>query len=915
MSERDRRRDSGRGSADSTAAAARAPGKRTLSERRYGHRAAAPGTDGVIQRQEVAGGACLDPDAVLADLRRIEAEAAAIAPLIDPDGAGAPGVAMAADLPNQLRALTHQLEVLAPAIDGCSAPLLHGQLARARDQAEDAVLAAFQTLAAYHADQTLRSWSNASDDDQANQRHAYHQESGHLPDDTDWCGMFANAQYRAAGMSGALNMTFNSTFHVREFFRYGTGSNNSPSEIQVRGAGDPMALRAYHEQRGSLRSWLEGPAIGDDVRPGDIVTIDWLDRGDSEDHITVVRSYTPDTGLLITIDGNSFGARKPGLANPDFGSLSPGDDMNALSPEATGTDVGTSQYQAGAGGEREVADGAGPAFNRDAMLDGHDANVAHAMTMVGRGRPSLVDFETEHVYPGYSGPNAAGPPQPGGPIQRSERAAVTAVDPGAAFAAATTGSPGEVPYRDEMQARFGADFSSVRAFVGRDLEALGAHAATRESTVAFASTAPDEETVAHELTHVLQARGGGTRGGGVSDPADGSEHEARAVAAQFSAGGPLTVAGAPSARIHRQERTPVPPAIQPPAADGHQSGRLDWDGFHGINMTPDDGPSADSIREIYAYYLLVELRRQFPAECAADGGIPDDSERGPDAVAARARAVVRLGGLMRNAMVALQRAGDLPGAEAMRVRLFVTNQHALVRALQVEASTRYRKPNATKTWCNIYAYDVVTALGGYLPRRWWRDIAIAAIQAGAQVVTDATYRKMRQNQPDGDLRVVANNDVFTEQVNANAMTRWMTDWGATQFGWQQVPDARGAQTTANGGHLVIILARNVDEAKSGHVSVVLAENDQHVHPPDTADGEYLPLQSQAGFSNFQTNDGEAAVGTNGRRAWWAEPEHVDAGFWAYLGAPQAQLAIQPPDRLGTVLPNAQVDPHPGGAGR
>ena len=100
-------------------------------------------------------------------------------------------------------------------------------------------------------------------------------------------------------------------------------------------------------------------------------------------------------------------------------------------------------------------------------------------------------------------------------------------DPTGAFDAAASGAPGELPYRDEMQAHLGADFSSVQAYTGRDLTALGASAATRGEQVVFASSSPDRQTVAHELTHVVAQRGGGRSADGrVISPAPRGAAEA-----------------------------------------------------------------------------------------------------------------------------------------------------------------------------------------------------------------------------------------------------------------------------------------------------------------------------------------------------------------------------------------------------
>lgn len=78
-----------------------------------------------------------------------------------------------------------------------------------------------------------------------------------------------------------------------------------------------------------------------------------------------------------------------------------------------------------------------------------------------------------------------------------------------------SGRGGEIPYRAEMESKFGTSFAGVRAHTGPEAaaasKALGAEAYTFGAEVGFRDRAPSRETVAHELTHVVQQ---GTRGAG-----------------------------------------------------------------------------------------------------------------------------------------------------------------------------------------------------------------------------------------------------------------------------------------------------------------------------------------------------------------------------------------------------------------
>lgn len=113
-------------------------------------------------------------------------------------------------------------------------------------------------------------------------------------------------------------------------------------------------------------------------------------------------------------------------------------------------------------------------------------------------------------------------------------------DPLETFRAATTGSTSPLPYRAEMERAFQHDFSGVRVFADRpvELEALGARAATMGETVVFADANPPRETVAHELTHVVQTSlaHATPTASIVSSPGDFDEVNARQAQAQVILG-------------------------------------------------------------------------------------------------------------------------------------------------------------------------------------------------------------------------------------------------------------------------------------------------------------------------------------------------------------------------------------------
>ncbi|MEU3963220.1 DUF4157 domain-containing protein [Streptomyces buecherae] len=102
------------------------------------------------------------------------------------------------------------------------------------------------------------------------------------------------------------------------------------------------------------------------------------------------------------------------------------------------------------------------------------------------------------------------------------------------------GQPLDQATRTDMESRLGADFSDVRIHTGSAANAsaaeVGARAYTSGNHVVLAAGGGDADTLAHELTHVIQQRQGpvsGTDNGNglrVSDPSDRFEREAESNA-------------------------------------------------------------------------------------------------------------------------------------------------------------------------------------------------------------------------------------------------------------------------------------------------------------------------------------------------------------------------------------------------
>ncbi len=114
------------------------------------------------------------------------------------------------------------------------------------------------------------------------------------------------------------------------------------------------------------------------------------------------------------------------------------------------------------------------------------------------------------------------------------------------------GQPLSAPVKEEMEARFGADFSQVRVHTNdaarASAAAVGARAYTSGNHVVIGPGAADRRTLTHELAHVIQQRQGpvsGTDDGSglnLSDPSDRFERAAEATRLEPEVGVDLSTA-------------------------------------------------------------------------------------------------------------------------------------------------------------------------------------------------------------------------------------------------------------------------------------------------------------------------------------------------------------------------------------
>ena len=173
--------------------------------------------------------------------------------------------------------------------------------------------------------------------------------------------------------------------------------------------------------------------------------------------------------------------------------------------------------------------------------------------------------------------------------------------------------------------------------------------------------------------------------------------------------------------------------------------------------------------------------------------------------------------------------------------------------LNVERLTHRRyQPVAGKTFCNIYAHDFCHLAGVYLPRAWWTQKAI---------------EKLARNEI---VQPLLNSTI--EEIRANGIFAWLRDFG-DRFGWRQTGDLTKLQNAVNLGGIGLIIAKRVEDGRSGHITMIVPEMDK-TKAKRNNDGEVTaPLQSQAGTVNFNCR--------TGIKDWWLDAKFNDHAFWIH----------------------------------
>jgi hypothetical protein len=239
-----------------------------------------------------------------------------------------------------------------------------------------------------------------------------------------------------------------------------------------------------------------------------------------------------------------------------------------------------------------------------------------------------------------------------------------------------------------------------------------------------------------------------------------------------------------------------------------------------------------------------------------------------------------------------KKAKDETKAEDYRKKLFRANQYAIVETLNVDQTTDDGKVHGQNalgqdfsttqnhemygrikgsTYCNIYAYDVVTAMGAYVPRCWWTSKfekeALEAMEAKKPYTTVPKY------------------GTNVSEMNANALNSWFDRIGK-YFGWRKAASMEEGQLAANNGNVVVLQAANKEASKSGHIAVILAERDDH-KASRVKDKVDVPLTSQAGSVNHKYKTGSK---------WWENSDHKNGAAWIHDGAMDSPLLK--PEEIG-----------------
>lgn len=118
-----------------------------------------------------------------------------------------------------------------------------------------------------------------------------------------WCGWFAQACYRAAGLIAGVDL--GSVYRGRETARYrDSGLLKLWCVVKTGGKWESWRLKDYHTMRGGLRQLLKWDAAN--VRPGDIILHE-SKPGSSTGHVMIYQKPAVGAALVSYVGGNQKG--------------------------------------------------------------------------------------------------------------------------------------------------------------------------------------------------------------------------------------------------------------------------------------------------------------------------------------------------------------------------------------------------------------------------------------------------------------------------------------------------------------------------------------------------------------------------------------------------------------------------------
>jgi len=101
---------------------------------------------------------------------------------------------------------------------------------------------------------------------------------------------------------------------------------------------------------------------------------------------------------------------------------------------------------------------------------------------------------------------------------------------------------------------------------------------------------------------------------------------------------------------------------------------------------------------------------------------------------------------------------------------------------------------------------------------------------------------------------------------------WLRDFGLN-FGWRSTGTLTKLQTEVNQGAVGVIVARRKEGKRPGHIAVVVPETLDNSAKRNSVGDVVVPLQSQAGATNFRRGTGQ--------KDWWRGEQFAEFAFWLH----------------------------------